>query len=235
MQFSEARKRADQILDDERFEPTARYSPYLTGVVQGAHALAPEVNALQRSRPREVFPNNSLRIRFQGMNYDLLLALLGHVDEGSKPSLFATIIARIKDEGAFAWAQRPLNYPYWNPFVSELPLVAELCLRQGEKGALFQSISQAEASPATLILLLQLEDSLAFNFNLFSTQDLDALEQAIKAFEMHSEKHPRRNFIGDHKWKNGEHSNLQRFWQELGHGGSGDRCGKGNDGRGTTW
>jgi hypothetical protein len=33
--------------------------------------------------------------------------------------------------------------------------------------------------------------------------------------KMPSEKHPRRNFIGDHKWKNGQHSNLERFWREL--------------------
>ena len=215
MQISEAKKRAEQILDEERFEPTARYSPYLTTVVQSAVALAPEMKALERSRPREVFPNNSLRIRFQGANYDLLLALFGHVDEASKLSFFATILARIKDGGAFARAEHSLIYPYWNPFVSELPLVAEFCLRHGEKRALFQSISDAEASPAMLILFLQLEDSLAFNFNLFSGHELDGLDAAIDAFVMRSQKHPRRQFIGDHKWKNGEHSNLDRFWREL--------------------
>lgn len=183
--------------------------------MQSLHALAHELDALKRERPRKLYEDQKLRIRFRSVNYDLLLALLGHVNESSKASLFDTIVTRIGDPTAFARAEHPLQYPYWNPFVSELPLIAELCVRHGQKATLFHAISLAESSPAILILLLQLEDMLSFNFNLFSEEELKECEAAIDSFIVLRQSHPRRDYVGQYQWKNGQRSHLAYFWQEL--------------------
>lgn len=126
------------------------------------------------------------------------------------------ILGRIEDPGAFARAEHPLAYPSWNPFVSELPLVAELFVRHGEKQALFHSISEAEVSPAMLILLLQLEDTIAFDFDLFSEQELADLETTVDLFASRGRQHPRRQYIGHHTFPGGQGiSNLETLWREL--------------------
>ena len=112
-------------------------------------------------------------------------------------------------------AQHSLSLPYWNPFVSELPLVAELCVRQGKKQDLFRSISDAKASPSVLILLLQVEDMLAFNFFLFSEQELGHLEAAVEKFFAASEKDPLRQRAGGYRWTNGESVYIEKFWRDL--------------------
>src|SRR6266567_545320 len=214
MEIDDAKRRAAQVLDQERFEPTTGYSPYLTGPVAGPYALQPEIAALERKRPREVFTSKGLRIRFESANYELLLALLGRVPNASRDAMFSWILGRITDPNSFMRAQHPLWYPHWNPFVSELPLVAELCVRQGKRQDLFRSISVAKPSPAVLILLLQIEDLLAFNFGLFSEQELGELEAAVEKFFDAGEKDPLRR-AGRHPWSNREAVNIERFWRDL--------------------
>jgi hypothetical protein len=210
MELIEAQKKAAKILDQERSEPTARYSLYALAPVQSSYAFAPETAALKRERPREIFTDGSLRIRIKSINYELLVALLGKLAEPHRPSFISAIRDRIKDPNAFARSS-VLQYPFWNPFVSELPLVAEFCLKH-ERRIFFQIISEAEVSPAILILLLHLEDSIAFSFHSFSEEDLEHLQRSIEKLIERSNEHPNRNHLLSHRWKNGAEFTWDRFW-----------------------
>src|SRR5438445_11664644 len=114
MEIIEARKKAEQILDQERFEPTTRFVPYWNAPLQSSAALQQELVALKRTRPRQLFAEQKLRIRLESSNYELLVALLGHLPEATRPLLMLAILDRVKDPTAFSSAHHPLAYPFWN-------------------------------------------------------------------------------------------------------------------------
>ena len=49
-------------------------------------------------------------------------------------------------------------HPHWYGFVSELPLIAEFCVRNGATNAFFGALDRIATSPACIVLLMHLAD-----------------------------------------------------------------------------
>jgi len=171
----EAIEKLDQILDEERANPTVDYRA-------GAEAAkSPVGEALsfigltneRNTRPRRVHENPG-RYVFDSVNYQLLSALFSQVDSNTSYSLLGRMLSRILDGSSFL---RTTNcaFPTWNLLVSELPLIAEFCVRRGEKQSLLRTVGESHPTPGLLLLLMQLEEMISLNFNLFTDEEFKQL------------------------------------------------------------
>src|SRR5487761_875476 len=95
MELAEAIRRANQILDEERAEPTLRYS-VREWVCNPESPLTEEeyLRFLRDTRPRRVAedPNEFL---FSSENYTLLCALLGRLVEADRDAFVNGVLARM--------------------------------------------------------------------------------------------------------------------------------------------
>ena len=63
-----------------------------------------------------------------------------------------------------------------NGYVSELPLVAEFCIRTGNAEPFFEATTKPRMpSQALAIMMMQLEETIALNFNVFSNEQLEKI------------------------------------------------------------
>lgn len=70
-------------------------------------------------------------------------------------------------------------HPHWYGFVSELPLIAEFCVRNGATNAFFGALDRIATSPACIVLLMHLADMIRLNFTIFSDSEYDQLRRCI--------------------------------------------------------
>jgi hypothetical protein len=70
----------------------------------------------------------------------------------------------------------------WWGLVSELPLVAEFCVRNGATATLLNILGEANPSPAYLIMLRHLEDMITLNFTIFRDADYIQLSRSVSNF-----------------------------------------------------
>src|SRR5260370_1641871 len=174
--LQEAIQRVNQILDEEQAHPTTHY------------VLADKSNALQlaftlslsgerETRPRRVCENPQA-YTFTSVNYQLLTVLFSQIDSKLHSGLFGTILSRITRPNSYRKASN-LTFPNWYLYVSEHPLIAEFCVRSGEKQNLFRAIGESQLTLGLLLLLMQFEEMLSFNFNLLPEQELQQLSAAV--------------------------------------------------------
>jgi hypothetical protein len=110
------------------------------------------------------------------VNFDLLRILFGQIQECERDLFVVDILARISSEKASKYFKDEARFPCYRRSMSELPLVAEFCVRLGYSRNLIEAVSRAEKSTIGLVvLMLELEEMIALNFNLFGDQELGAL------------------------------------------------------------
>ena len=78
--------------------------------------------------------------------------------------------------------------PSWRGLVSELPLVAEFCVRNGASQNFFRALGEAGPLPGHAILLRHLEDMIALNFTVFSDAEYQQLDLCIRNFRASAER-----------------------------------------------
>lgn len=210
MELVEAINKAGQILDEERLRPTAGYSPVSPAVTEprletstawrvlqtlGRAGDAQQLSYERHKRPRPVHENPDT-FRFQSVNYDLLLALYSQVEAGDRPAFIAALLSRISaSSSARELGTISVNFPSWNSCVSELPLLGEFCIRVGFKVELSRSIGESQLTAGLVLLLMQLEETIALNFNLFSDAELEQLGSALSNLRTRTVRKTER-FIG---------------------------------------
>lgn len=167
--LQEALQKLNQILDEERAHPTTSYA-----MVTGSETLDAlfllTLPHLRSSRPR-VVQEKPQHYKLESINYDLLRALFSHVDSQRERALVAGMLSRVSHPDSFRRTNASV-FPSWYNYVSETPLVAEFCIRNRAKAPLFQAISESQFTLGLLLLLKQLEELLAFNFNLLTEEQL---------------------------------------------------------------
>jgi hypothetical protein len=132
-----------------------------------------------RIHPRRIFEDTSL-LRFKSTNFELLSSLLDRTAERDKQALFEFVASRIENPKSFQHKHKdPKDAGKWSLCSSELPLVAEFLVRNGQKHQLFQALGKSALSPGITLLLLQLEELIAFNFTAFTDDEYSLLEEAI--------------------------------------------------------
>jgi hypothetical protein len=194
MKIQEAVAKAEQILDEERTSPTVRYmtdAPVLSPAAPIARAFSE-----RGSHPRTVQPHPD-RFLFGSANFDLMCALLDQVREGDRPEILAASLSRISNGASYRHTSREvLGAGQWRRCSSELPLVAEFTVRRGVKQLFINALRKAAPSPGLTLLLIQLEEMIALNFTLFTTEEYSLLRTAmddVKRIIARLQNEPRRS------------------------------------------
>src|ERR1700674_2629849 len=178
MNLRDALQKANQILDEERINPTVCYdtttaSPVLDALarltLQSERGYHPR---LVREKPDE--------FQFKSVNFDLLCTILDQVPDQDRSPLLASLASRILDASSYRHKfTEVLKAGLSKCSSSELPLLAELLVRRGEKQLFLRALSEAAPSPGLTLMLLQLEEMIALNFTLFTDEEYAQIPNVI--------------------------------------------------------
>jgi len=213
MQIADAKRAADQILNEERERPTIGYEDIANEWVKRSKDMLPEeiaawnritsvprmnLWAQRKESPRPVTETPHI-FQFSGTNFDLLMSAYGDVNENDRPQLIAYVLHRVESGGTWT-CRKPEGYafPSFAGNVCELPLVAEFCIRTGKIEPFFVATAKPLMPTDPLaIMMTQLEETLALNWNLFSNEQLVKIPrwlaplQEIADRQTHSARGPR--------------------------------------------
>jgi len=179
MDHKNALAKANQILYEERLNPTVQYvvnrqevaDPFL------ATMAVLELPTLRSQSPRQLQENPRKWI-FESTNYNLLCALLAQVSEHSPGTIVNAALARITTPAGCTTA-RIYSYANWKNFSSELPLVVEFCLRAGFQQEFFRVLSEASPFAGHMMLLRQLGEMIALNFTVLTDDEYQQLDLSV--------------------------------------------------------
>lgn len=203
MDLAEAVKKASAILDEERERPTvsyldtgndwvARYKEMTPDEVAEAERISkvPRLNviAMREQQPRIVTETPQI-YTFSSVNFELLVTVLSQVHSDDRPAFINSILARILKRDSIHRVPNTHTFPRFNGYVSELPLVAEFCIRTGYVSRLLQTLdSVPQPTYGVVILLKQLEETIALSFNLFTEKQLEQIPGALSNLRLASER-----------------------------------------------
>jgi hypothetical protein len=199
VEIKEAIESMGRILHEERLRPTTAYRDNLSDIKTGpndsallrmaAASLAynrPQLTAMRAQSPRLVSDKPQL-YSFGGRNYELLLILYGQLYEADRGTFIDKLLSFVEC-GGFCNSFEGDHFPKIVGYVSDLPMVAEFCIRNGYTERLFSAIGKAIVpTKALALLLMQLEEAIALNFTLFSRQDLKKLQVWLDPFRKTAE------------------------------------------------
>jgi hypothetical protein len=117
----------------------------------------------RQKRPRPVHESPD-EFRLKSINYELLFRLFSQVQDNDRAAFIAFLLSRVPAPES----------------ASELPLLAEFCIRVGYKRELIRAAAESQITQGLQLMLRQLEETIALNFNLFSDQELDHLTETLK-------------------------------------------------------
>ena len=189
------------IIDEEQIRPTLNYAyvssdwpeelkwdmdarmklanPSVGGIV----ALA----RMRKKRPREVYENPN-QWKLDSTNYNLLMAIFAQLSLAKRRLFLEGLVnALIQTNGVPAPTTRNC-FPVWQRRVSGLPLVVECCIRNSFGDVLLTAFDKIELPTTCAVLaMIQLEEIISLNFNLFSDADLAVMPTALKGILERSE------------------------------------------------
>jgi len=199
MEIADARLAVDQILNEERQRPTVCYEDVADEWIKHHKEMTPEeiaswtkitstprrnLWALRQESPRSVTETPDI-FRFSSTNFDLLMSVYGRVHEKDRPQLIDYVLQRLRVGGTGTHRQ-PQNYgfPSYDWEVCELPLVLEFCIRTRNIEPLFAATAKPKMpTPALAIMLIQLEDTIALNWDWFSDDQLQELPTQLASLQ----------------------------------------------------
>jgi hypothetical protein len=173
MNLGDATAQAVQILDEERVEPTVHYEKSPTALPTAV--LSPYEPGLYPASVREI-PGE---FQLQSTNFNLLSTLLDQVREGDRAALLASLRSRMSHVRPWRNKTREVvQSGSWRYCTSELPLVGEFLVRHGDK-QFIPALGEATPTPGLTLLLIWLEQMIAFNFTLFTDEEYTTIPAAI--------------------------------------------------------
>jgi len=181
MNFCDVIRKAGQILDEERIAPTVGYKTMPSYEALAAAAAYHPSQHAARQYPLKV-QEKPESFQFESANFDVLCALLDQVAEQERPALFGSLRSRILSPASFRHDGGPvLGSGSWTRCSSELPLLAEFHVRRGDKQMFIHSLHEAAPSPGLTLLLMQLEETIACNFTLFTEEECAQIPIAMES------------------------------------------------------
>jgi hypothetical protein len=192
MELRVAIEKAKQILDEEQASPTVQYTTtsvpnglsasesFLATTVRGSALIGLAASRLKR--PRAVMQDPSI-FSFVSVNHDLLRAIESQLSDTARPQ-FVQFVRQRLFWGNGCRKGNPHVHPSWDNLVSELPLVVEFLVRNGGKEGLASALGtkDIEIIPGHVMMLMQLEDTIALNYTAFSESEYEHLTSAIASF-----------------------------------------------------
>jgi len=233
MELSQAKLAVDQILYEECQRPTIQYEDVANEWIMRYKELpadeiaawtkitsTPRKNlwAQRQERVREVTETPHI-FRFGGTNYDLLMAVYGQVSEEARPDLIAYILQRVERGGTYvAFKPRDYSFPSFANRVCELPLVAEFSIRTGHGEQLLLATAKVKVPTEPIaIMMIQLEETFALQWNLFSNDQLSHIFERLKPLrdtadkQTHSSRGTRGKMVENPYYKPGREGESSRI------------------------
>src|SRR5260370_4537711 len=202
-------QQAVSILIEEQAQPTIRYRhvQYATlkgqrVAVEGLDAWAEQKSAQdylksQRNhRPRKV-EEDPKSFAFESMNFNLLVKVFSLVPEADREKFIHALLHYVRNPMPAA-DYHGEAFPSFGGKTSALALLAQFCVRTGHLHQLLSASTEAKVPTYGLAIMVRdLEDMRALNFNLFSDAELAALPGRLGTLrdvadkQTHSERGPR--------------------------------------------
>lgn len=191
MDLRDALQKTGQILGEERMNPTVAYQLSKAKVTNlgAAASLYQLANLYQRRVHPRPINDDPTEYQFKSLNFDLLSALFEQVPEHNRHALYSNISSRICDGGSFRHKYADVvKAGSWTWCSSELPLIAEFMVRMRQTDLLISALFEAAVSPGLTLLLLHIEEMIAFDFTLFTEPEYERVASAAKMIMYSVEK-----------------------------------------------
>src|SRR5713101_6599016 len=213
MDLQEAVAKARKILDEERRYPTVGYrvrppvapkehdaANSILNALQGFSGMA-ELRHARSTNPRTI-QGDPLQFEFHSDNYELLSAICGRLLPDIRSQFIEDIASQLRNSlGCIKRTE--CKFPSWKMHASEFPLIAEFAVRNGATKCFLNCLSELSASPALVVLLIQLEDMISLSFTVFPEADYPILRRALVGLHS-SASRMRRRMVGSrnrtHQW-----------------------------------
>lgn len=182
MDLREALEKAQRVLLEEQTESTRQYKYFLEG--NSARGLTNEsllklaahttLSSERTGRPRPVHEDPK-EFKFESINFDLLIRIFNQVADADRPNFIGGILKFV--ENPFHAGQTAArSFPSVNSQSSMLPLIAEFCVRTGYLKELLEATKVPTFPSASLaMMIMEMEEMVALNFNLFSDAQLEGM------------------------------------------------------------
>lgn len=182
-----AEQQAGRILTRERKEPTVHYRsvPIAPNGARTIYTLYPHPWEFPRDhRPRKV-RQNAEEAEFLSDNFELLTAIEDTLSAQERAALAHNMGTRIGRSDSFHHRDGQIvNAGTARQSSSELPLIAEFLVRKGWKPIFLRAFGNAAISPGLTLMVMQLEDMIAFNFMLFRDAEYVELSNIVAKLEL---------------------------------------------------
>jgi hypothetical protein len=159
-----------------------RYDQWLRNNYLGLPQFAANNYALPRMRKkplREVVESPD-RWELASTNYDLMMAIYGQLRDSDRPIFLGGLLDTYTHISVHARAEVSTSYPCWNGRTSALPLLAELCIRNGMLDLLLKVLNQLELPNSNVaVLMVHLQEIISLNFDVFSPSELDSFPEQL--------------------------------------------------------
>ncbi len=174
MNIDEALEKARRILAEEQVDPTLSYR-YASSSEITQRAGQGNLAFDRKSRPRQVSENPRLYV-FESTNFNLLLKIFSQVAKEDRAKFVSALLDHVRQPIQAVRQRYNPTFPSYRDGVSALALLAEFCIRTGHLKELLAATAEPKMPAASLvIMLLEIEEMIALNFNLFSDSELAAM------------------------------------------------------------
>jgi hypothetical protein len=195
MDVEEALEKARRIVIEEEAQPTLGYvyvsaqwprSKFYQQVnLQNAGYTAGMAAQMglqdeRKVRPRYVYEDPRLFV-FRSTNFDLLIKIFSQVADNDRSLFVDRILTLVRRPiGAKDKTGVQTVFPSFDGKISALALIAEFSIRTGYlKEFLAATAAPVLPTPSLAIMLMEMEEMIAHNFNLFSDTDLVAVPKGL--------------------------------------------------------
>jgi hypothetical protein len=189
MNLPEALEKARRILQEEQSAPTLTYTYVSDGwpdvshlaeaVPQGFNTSSAGTWVLIQERSKRARPvhEDPKAFKFSSVNFDLLILIFNQVIQSDRSAFISSLVAHVEQPVPSRRSNIPIGYyPHYAREVSCLPLIAEFCIRTGHLKELLEATKKPQFPTNSLaMMLMEIEEMIALNFNLFSDSELQTI------------------------------------------------------------
>ncbi len=175
MNLNEAIEKASRILEEEQVQPTLGYRQVGTLATATQTGLATE----RKQRPRQVHEDPKVYV-FESTNFNLLVKIFSQVSEADRSSFVSALLKYVRKPIEAHFQKYGSSFPSFLGRTSALALLAEFYIRTGYLKELLAATAEPKMPTEGLAIMLQeIEEMIALNFNLFSDSELSSMPSDI--------------------------------------------------------
>lgn len=182
MEISDAVEKAFRVLQEEQIRPTIGYRRAPPPGGQGSLlATVSEglLTAERRQRPRRVY-EDPRQFDIKGTNFDLLVAIFSQVAGSERAGFVSALLDWVRRPAAASVQKYVSTFPSFEGKTSALALLAEFSIRTGHLKDLLAATAVPQMPTASLaIMLKEIEEMIALNFNLFSDTEVTSTPSGL--------------------------------------------------------